>query len=188
MKSSVTRMAAVAAILLAIAGDVYAQHQLAIETAELIAQSQQQVVAEVAASVASTLPTDPSYVTINAQAGLDRSQTECDAYAATTTVNVWTNAPAEVTNNAVQWLVRYIEIHNVTDSATPFASEYVSARLGPSADTPVLSLTNGARIMSGASRLFQVRRPIAQANPQTGIIPLWVHPSDNVTLCVTWFW
>ena len=135
-------------------------------------------------SARAAIPNDPSYVITNSEAAIERSATACTAYAAVT-ANIWTNAPAEVLTTPIAWQIRYIEIANVTESLTPYATGYVAVRTGPSTNTPLLTLTTGARIFGGASRQIQIRRPATQS---VAVIPIWVLPQSAVTLCVTYYW
>lgn len=144
-----------------------------------------------AGSLSALPPNNTSTVIIDSQAAIERSATSCNLYTGGTTTDVWVNRPAEI-DTSIIWQIRYIEIHNVTESATPFATGYVSGRLGPLANSPALSLTSGWRIFGGASRQFQLRRPntgatIGQPFP-LGPVTLRVLPQSDVTLCVTYYW
>ncbi len=138
------------------------------------------------------IPNDTSRVTIDAQASIARSSTECSLYAATTAINVWANAPTEVKTVAVLSNIRYVTIQNVTESLTPFATGYVSIRVGPTTNSPVMSLINGYRLFSGAFYQPEIRRPNGGAQYgnvfPTGPMPIWVYPQSAVTLCVTYSW
>ncbi len=145
------------------------------------------------AAAGQNLPPDNTFdVVIDTQSSILRSSTDCRSYTAATTYDVWDTAPAEVLSLPLLWLVRYVRIHNVTDSTTPFTSQYVAVRVGPATNSPVLTTSTGERLFSGGSTQFAVRRPNTKAtNAGTwpaGPQPIWILPISTVDLCITYYW
>ena len=139
---------------------------------------------------------NPSEIVTDSQSTEARSNSDCRSYTAATTVNVWVNAPAEVLSLSRLWLIRWVRVRVVTDSATPYTSGYISWRHGPTLNngvvTPVLSASNGDRIFAGEAFQVNVRRPNGGATVggvfPAGPMPIWVLPQATVDLCVTYFW
>lgn len=146
----------------------------------------------IAGAVIAVPPNNPSVVTVDAQAGLQRTATDCRTYAAGAAVNAWTNAPAEVLTVPILFQIRYIEVQNTTLSATPFASGYAGLRLGPSTDTPALTIADSDRLLSGSVKQFQVQRANPNATPggtfPNGPMPLWIVTDSTIELCITYHW
>lgn len=141
-------------------------------------------------------PNDPSYVTVNAQAGLQNSRTNCITLTNAAAVNLWASAPASVTDVAVLNQIRYIRIQNVTAGITdPFSNGYMFYRIGQSTDSPALTSTIGVRLLTGQTDQIQLQRPnngatisVSPGFP-TNVTPIWIRGIDAAqTVCLTWFW
>jgi hypothetical protein len=132
-------------------------------------------------------PTDPGIVTIDSQASVVGSRTVCPTMAATTAVNLWTLLPTELKSNILPML-RYVTVQNVTASATPFATNFLSTQVGGSAPTGNV----GVRVFSGAAWQPQIRRPnnnaVFNGTFPSGPIALWIYPSHATDVCITWYW
>lgn len=143
------------------------------------------------AASAQVVPPNPdaSVVAVDAQAAIVGTRTACVNLAATTAVNLWTLAPADVIDPSTLWMVRYVTVQNLTASATPFTSEIIAVTVGGSAPA---SIDDGLNVLSGAAYQPQVRRPSAGSTVggtyPAGPIPIWLYPSHAVRSCITFGW